>query len=222
VIKMAGSADVELDNLFAGPTAFAYGTGMAAYILHLLMNNAWTQPRVAGVNLLFEYDEIPRTARIRRASLDRYRVRAGDVVEVTAVLSPYRVPERIVRREIVVPEETPAGEVTVTIGGAVALSRAQASDEPVLPRDLDQLIGLINQLRRNDRIYIVASHEDAGVFLDGVRLPNLPPSATAVLTRPRSRGNHTAIRRRHILEEAVRTEYAVEGSARIELEVERP
>ena len=49
-----------------------------------------------------------------------------------------------------------------------------------LPRDLDQLILLINQLRRNDRVFIVATREDAGALVSGARLPNLPPSAATL------------------------------------------
>jgi hypothetical protein len=220
VIQLDGADEVALDNLYAGPAAFEYGTGIAAYILYLLMNNTWTQPQIVGVNLLFDYEETPRLARIRRAALDRYRVAPGEPVEVTVVLSPYRGPDRLVTREIVVPPETPAGPLTVSIGGALAVSRDEDFDPPVLPRDLDQLIWLINQLRRNDRIYILASRADSGVLVGGDRMPNLPPSVARVLTRPRSKGHVTTIPQRSVLEEVVRADYAVEGYARIHLEVE--
>jgi hypothetical protein len=222
VIKMEHGEDVELDNLFSGSTAFDYGTGIPAYILYLLMNNTWTHPKIAGVNLMLDYDAEPRTARILRASLDRYRVRAGETVEAAVVLGPYRGRDQLFTRKIRIPEETPPGTLTLQVGGAVAVSREEDHYEPVLPRDLDQLIRLINQLRRNDRLYIVATREDSGVLLEGSRLPNLPPSVANVLSRPKSRGNFVVVRRRSVLEEVVETKYAVEGSARIELEVEAP
>ncbi len=222
VIKMVDTEDVTLDNLYAGPAAVDYGTGIPAYILHLLMNNTWSQPQIAGVNLLFAYEEVPRIARIRRATLDRYRVTAGEAVEVTVLLSPYRGPDQLLTREIVVPPQTLPGTISITIGGALAVSHDEERDVPQLPRDLDQLIWLINQLRRNDRIYILASREDSGVLLGGNRMPNLPPSVARVLTRPRGAGNVTIIPRRSILEEVVLTDYAVEGSVRIELEVVAP
>jgi len=221
VIKMLDNEDVALDNLWAGASAFDYGTGIAAYILHLLMNNTWTQPQIAGINLLLEYEEAPRLARIRRAALDRYRVASGETLEVTVLLSPYRGPDQLLTREILVPPETPPGILTVSIGGALAVSRDEEFDGPVAPRDLDQLIWLINQLRRNDRIYILASRDDSGVLLGGDRMPNLPPSVSRVLVRPGSKGNVTSIPQRSILEEVLPSEYAVEGYARILLEVER-
>jgi hypothetical protein len=220
VIKMVEGEDVELDNLFAGSTAFDYGTGMAAYVLYLLMNNAWTAPQIAGVNLILEYQEIPMTGRISRAALDRYRVRAGETVEATVVVNPFRGRDEVLTRSIRIPDETPPGRLTLYVGGAQAINRSEARDEPVLPRDLGQLIQLINQLRRNDRIYITANQEDSGVLLGGARLPNLPPSVVSVLSRPKSRGNFTVVPQRRVLEEVISTEYSVEGSTQLQLEVE--
>jgi hypothetical protein len=222
VIKMAEGADVELDNLYAGSRAIDYGTGIAAYILHLLMNNSWTQPRIAGVNLILEYDETPRSGLIRRAALDRYRARPGDTLEASVVLASYRGGERVVTTKLKIPEETTPGRLTLHVGGAIEVSRSEAGNEPIFPRDLDQLIRLINQLRRNDRIYIAATREDTGVVLQGSRLPNLPPTAAILLSRPRSRGNFVAIPRRAVFEETILTDLSVTGLARIDLEVEAP
>jgi hypothetical protein len=220
VIKLAGSEDVRLDNLYAGSRAVDYGTGVAAYILYLLMNNSWAQPRVDGVNLMLEFDDLPRSAVIRRASLDRYRVRAGETLETAVALSTFRGEDRIFTARIRVPEDMPPGRLTLHLGGAFEVSRSEIREEPVMPRDLDHLIRLINQLRRNDRIYIAATRKDPGVLLQGARLPNLPPSAATLLSRPRSRGNVASMPVRTVLEETIPTEFSVQGLARIEIDVE--
>jgi hypothetical protein len=222
IIKLEGREDVELQNLFAGESAPFYATGTSAYILYLLMNNDWAPPRIAGVNLILDYDPQPRTARIRRVTLDRYRVRAGETVEATVVLTPYRGPDVVLTREIVIPPETAPGRLTLRVGGALAVSRAEGAGPPVFPRDLDQFIWLINNLRRNDRVYVVALRDDSGVYLGGARLPNLPPSVSSILTRPRSVGNFAVIRQRGILEEEIPTGFAVEGLTTIQLDVESP
>jgi hypothetical protein len=222
VIKMLDSDDIELDNLFAGPSALEMGSGLPAYVLYLVLNNVWGQPQIAGVNLLFDYDTVPRTGRIRRVSLDRYRVAPGGTVEVTVVLGAYRGADRAMRHAITIPPETTPGPITIIVGSALEASRSVGRSEPLLPRDLDQLIRLINQLRRNDNVYIVATRSEAGVSLSGERLPNLPPSVATVLSRP-PRGVGTGeLIERSILEEVVPTEFVVEGSARIGLNVEAP
>ena len=222
VIKLDDREDVALDNLFAGQTAPSYATGTSAFILYLLLNNDWSPPRIAGVNLLLTYEEQPRTATLRRVTLDRYRVRAGENVHATVVVSPYRGPDQVLTREIEVPSETPPGRLTLYVGGALAVSRSEGDDPPVFPRDLDHLIWLINNLRRNDRVYIVALQDDSGVYLGGSRLPNLPPSVTSVLSRPRTLGNFAVIPRRGVLEENIPTDSMVQGLAKVHLEVEAP
>ncbi len=222
VIKMVGEEDVLLDNLYAGPTAFDYSTGIAAYVLYLLMNNDWEPPRIAGINLLFEYVDIPLTGRIQRVSLDRYRARPGDSVEVSVVVDPFRGSQQVLSAELSIPPETPAGHLIIYVGGALGVSRAESAAEPMMPADLSQFIWLVNNLRRNDRVYVSAFSEDSGAFVGGARLPNLPPSVSSILTRPRTRGNLALVRRRGILEEEIPTDYAVEGLARLQLQVEAP
>ena len=222
VIKMKGVDDVALDNLFAGPTASYFATGTPAFILYLLMNNEWRTPSVQGINLLLSYAPEPRVARVRRVGLDRYHVRAGETVEATVVLAPYRGAESVYRRKITIPPETPPGTLELRVGDAMAVSRAESLDEPLHIRDLNHLVRLINNLRRNDRIYLVASMKDTGVMLGGARMPNLPPSVAEVMARPKSRGNFAAVGRRGILEETIPAGVEGEGMARVRLEVEAP
>jgi len=219
VIKVDGANDVRLDNLFAGDGATTDASGLSAFFLYLVMNNEWSTPRVSGINLILDYDREPRTATVRRVTLDRYRVKAGTSVTARVLLAPYRGADRAITREIEIPEETAPGPLTLQIGDAAAINRVEDADGPIVPRNLEQLVTLVNRLRRNDRLYIVASRPDNGVFLGGARLPNLPPSITSILTRPRSFGNYTFVPERGVLETDVPVEGAVEGFVRIAIEV---
>ncbi len=219
VIKLEGAGDVRLDNLFAGDSAAGDVSGLSAFLLYLVMNNEWSTPRVAGINLMLDYDREPRIETVRRVSLDRYRVRAGDSVNAAIVLSPYRGAERTVTHEIRIPEETPPGMITLQFGDAAAMSRAEDADGPIAPRSLDQLVTLVNRIKRNDRLYILATRPDNGVFLGGARLPNLPPAVTSILTRPRSYGNYTFVPTRSVLEDDISANGAVDGFVRVALEV---
>jgi hypothetical protein len=222
VIKVDGATDIRLDNLFAGDGATSDASGLSAFLLYLVMNNEWSTPRVSGINLILDYDREPRTATVRRVTLDRYRVKAGTSVIARVIVAPYRGPERAFTREIEIPEETAPGPLTLQIGDAAAMNRVEDADGPVVPRNLAQLVTLVNRLRRNDRLYIVASRADNGVFLGGARLPNLPPSITSMLTRPRSFGNYTFVPERGVLETDLPADGAVEGYVRVVVEVIAP
>jgi len=77
----------------------------------------------------------------------------------------------------------------------------------------------VNRLKRNDRVYVVASRSDNGVFLGGARLPNLPPAVASILTRPRSYGNYTFVPERGVLEDEIPADGAVDGFVRVSVEV---
>ncbi len=220
VIKTEGHEDVELDNLFAGSSAPHFATATSAFLLYLLMNNDLVPPRIAGINLILEYYDEPRTARVRRVTLDRFRVRPGEEMEATLVLSPFRGPDQLLRRKIRIPAETASGPLTLQVGDALAMSRMDSGDAPPRPKELAQMIEIINRVPRNDRLYIVAVREDGGVFLGGSRLSNLPPSAQAILSRPRSRGNYSTIPQRALVEEQIPVDYEIEGFTRVQVEVE--
>lgn len=222
VIKLEGSDDVRLDNLFSGDGAATEASGLSAFLLYLVMNNDWSTPKVRGVNLLLDYEHEPRTATLRRITLDRYRVKAGGAITARVLVSPYRGPDQTLTRTIEIPAETPPGPLMLQVGSASSMNRADDVDGPVVPRDLSQLVFLINRLRRNDRAYLLASRGDSGAFLGGSRLPNLPPSVTTLLSRPRSWGNYAIMVQRGVLEEEIPADAALEGFARVTLEVEAP
>jgi hypothetical protein len=221
-IRTRGNPDVELENVYAGATAPFHATATSAFLLYLLLNNDLTPPRIEGVNLLLDYDEEPRSARLRRVTLDRYRVRPGDELLATVVLSPFRGPEQVVTRAVRIPPETPEGPLTLQVGSGLLAGRADYGDSPPVPTELSQLIQLINRVPRNDRVYLIALRDDNGVFLDGARLPNLPPSVATVLSRPRSRGNFSSVAQRSVLEEAIPVPHHVDGMARLQIDVEAP
>ncbi len=219
VIKVEGSTDVRLDNLFSGEGATSDASGLSAFLLYLVMNNTWSAPRVSGINLILDYAREPRTATVRRVTLDRYRVKAGASVTAHVLLFPYRGAERLLTREIEIPEETPVGPLTLQVGNAAAINRGEDVEGPIVPRSLEQLVALVNRLRRSDRVYLVASRADTGVFLGGTRLPNLPPSVASILTRPRGFGNYPLVPERGVLEEEIPADAVLDGFVRVALEV---
>lgn len=222
VIKLGDGTDIALDNTFAGANGIRYGSTIAAYLLYLLLNNPWDPPDVDGVNLLLEYDDAPRTARVRRATLSRHRVAAGESVDVEVIVAPYAGPEQVLQRTVRVPTDVDPGPLTLAIGGADATQMADRRRRTPRPSSLKQLIDAMNRIRRNDRVYVVATQDDEGALLGNRRLFDLPPSAATLLSRPRNRGNYQPLPTRAVIDESIRAEYQIEGAALLYLEVDEP
>jgi hypothetical protein len=142
-------------------------------------------------------------------------------VELTISVRPFRgeaAPEVLA---LEIPRETPPGRLVVRVGDGLTLARLETEGEPtgIVPRDLDHLVWLINQLRAFNRIYAVASIVDEGMILGGLSMPNLPPSVAQVLLMPQAGGNSARRMQRGLVEESVETDWAVTGYRKIWLEV---
>jgi hypothetical protein len=55
-----------------------------------------------------------------------------------------------------------------------------------VPRSLNQLVRILNNLRKNNRIYFKVVASKPGLFLKGEEMPNLPPTMKSMFTSPRA------------------------------------
>ena len=221
VIQLEGQDDVDLSNLFAGEDSQFFTAGSTAYILHLLMNNEWETPAIAGINLVLEQEPDLRTGRVTGLTLDRYSARPGETVRAAVTVSPWRGPDVVVNMDLVLPAGTPSGKLRVQAGGVLDLLKADgAMTEQVLPHRLDQFIRLVNTLRKNDQIFVMATSRETILSQGGNLLPNLPPSAVALLEdgQTGSRGSRTGFLA--IAETSLPVNYQVQGLVTTILEVE--
>ena len=221
VMKVVGEEDIELDNLFAGDMARFYAAGTVAYISQMVLNNEYRPARITGINLMLQYVDERRIARLERVWSGRERVKAGEKVALTVTLSPYRGADLTRTFELTIPEDLTPGKLILQVGDGRTLSRREEeSAGDFRPRDLSQLIFLINHIRTNDRIYVILTRPDNGILFQGARMPDLPPSKALVMIRPQTEGNYLRVGFRGIAEDSIPTEYAIEGTKLLTLEVE--
>ncbi len=64
----------------------------------------------------------------------------------------------------------------------------QPQDSILVPRNLTHLIRLINNLRKNDHLYIRLFRREPGAVVKGEGLPGLPPSIMSILGSERKVG----------------------------------
>jgi hypothetical protein len=220
-IRVAGEEEIALHNMFSGDMARIYTSGTVAYLTQVLLNSEYRPIQIEGINLILGYEDRRRTARLERAWLSRDRARAGETVRLSATIRPFRGPEVTRNLDIDIPSEVPPGQLFVQVGDGVALARAEGpEEEEFVPRDLSQLIWLINHLRSSNTLYAVLTRGDNGILFQGERLPNLPPSVAQVMVRPQTRSNYLRLWYRGVAEEAIETDYALEGYKLLSIEVE--
>jgi len=192
-----------------------------AYISQIILNNEYRPARIEGINLLLEYADERRTARVERVWCGKDRVKPGEKVSLTVTLQPYRGDEITRTFELTIPEELTPGKLILQVGDGQTVSRKEEEGvQGFHPRDLSQLIWLINHLRPSDRLYVLLTRPDNGILFQGARMPDLPPSKALVMMRPQTEGNFLRMGFRGISEDSIPTSFAVDGYKTLTLEVE--
>jgi hypothetical protein len=105
-------------------------------------------------------------------------VKAGDTVEVTALLRDQDGHETLQKTSVEIPPSLPPGPLTITVADGASLDRIEAamSGRAVLPKDPQQLVRAINKSRRNNRLYVRLARPESGFALQGDSFPSPPPS----------------------------------------------
>ena len=223
-IRLGGDLDVNLQNLYSGDQSEIIASATVAYMTYLLMNNPDRASHVAGVDLDLEYKDALSLAVIDRMWCDHYTAAPGETLPLHVSIKPYRGDAFVETIPLEIPEEAEEGKVILQVGDAATLSRMEyrAGGVSMQPRNLEQLVFLLNRIRTNNKIYATLIRPDNGLYIAGERLPNLPPSLSTVLISPgRDEAGAQRVRLRGILEEERETKYALRGYQKAILEIKR-
>lgn len=213
---------VNFGNLFSSHNQAIIGLSSSLMsVFAFLYDNAFEPVEIRDVEVAIKLRDDRKTAAVSRVWYDRSEVRPGETVQVMVALQPYRGSEIIERIEVPIPAGLAPGPLTLMVGDGNAVTQEEASfmGGGVRPRSVEQLVGLLNQLRRSDRLYVQVSRPDEGALLGGEVLPQLPPSMMSVLSSKQSRGDFVRLRRSVIMETSQPVDYVVSGSHKIQLTV---
>lgn len=220
--KIRGHNSLMLDDAFAGdpPTV-----GTALYVVQALaavLQNDRAAVDLESLDLHITSSEQPRTAAIERAWVDAVRIRPGQNVGLRVVTRNYRGEETLRALTIAIPA-TASGSLQLTISDGARLAQSEQRDARRLQQaqGVDQMIRAFNGLRRNNRIYVKLSAQDAGATIDGEALPGLPPSVLAVLESDRQSGQFRALTTTTLGEWEIPIDAQVTGTKTLTLALDR-
>ena len=135
-------------------------------------------------------------ATIERVWLDDIRPRAGRTVPLKVLTRSYRGDEKISTMPIEIPgERRRAADGAGHRRPAAQRHRAaRAAPAALQPQSVAQMISVLNETRRNNRIYVRLLTGTPGAVVNGEAMTALPPSVLSVLEGDRSGGSFTPIR----------------------------
>ena len=219
--RIKGHNDLAIEDVFTGENAtIATATAIAGPLTMLLANDL--EPiTIDGLDVTIDASEASRTVRIERVWLDEVRPRAGRTVPLKILTRSYRGEEKISTVPIAIPANA-SGPLSLLVTDGRQLNAIEQRDlqRSVQPQSVAQMIRVLNDTRRGNRIYVRLLNGTPGAVVNGEALTALPPSVLAVLESGSNGGSYTPIRNAAVGEWELPMDSAVTGSRVLAIEVE--
>ncbi|MBA4122501.1 MAG: hypothetical protein H0X72_08570 [Acidobacteria bacterium] len=220
-IKLKNQQTVKLERRFTGMQASQIAASSVAVPVNALLDSRFDNVEITEINLNLSSSDGSKTAILERIALDRTEVKAGETFEVQAFVRTDTGKVFSQKIPVQIPSDTPSGKLLVTVADGGSLQYASASRQFV-PKDLKELVKTINEIRKNDRLYVQTYRVTNGAVIGASELPNLPPSMLATLNNDRTAGGFKPTLLTVLTEqELAPAEFIVSGQQVLTIEVTR-
>jgi SpoIVB peptidase S55 len=205
--------DLSFEDIFTGDNPIPNAAAYVAGPITMLMANDLEPVSLKGIELSVTTSEESRAATIERVWLDDVRPRPGKTVPLKVMTRSYRGAEKISTIPIEIPANA-AGQLTVMVTDGRQLNQIEQRElrRSVQPQSVGQMIKLLNETHRNNRVYVRLLAGTPGAVVNGEAMTSLPPSVLSVLEGDRSGGNFAPIRSAALGEWELPMDSAISGT----------
>ena len=220
-VKVRGHADVTFEDVYAGEAQTLAAATSVGGPLTMLMSNDREPVTLEALDFTIEVSETPLIATIERVWIDELRPRPGQTVPLKVLTRSYRGEEKISTVDLAIPPNV-TGPLTVTVTDGRQLNAIEQREmrRTLQPQSVAQMIRVLNETRRNNRIYVRLMTGAPGAVVNGEALTALPPSVLSVLEADRNGGSFSPIRQSAVGEYEIPMDVAVSGTRTLTIHVE--
>jgi len=222
-ISIKGQSDVNFESsvsdLVSSPVFAALA---AASPVNFLLNSGFEELVMEKIDVEITAVEQTREATVETIWQDRLEVDPGEEVQLTVFLRQSNGDTIIKKYPVKIPEEITPGPLKIVVADGMSLTRedAETGVGEFIPESLPQLIKAINNLKKNDRLYIRLVREQAGAIISGEGMPDLPPSLLALYGSRKTSGELKSMGEVIYVEhELPATEFVLNGRQEISVNV---
>ncbi len=218
-IDLKGQQPINIERRFAGAQAAIMASGSVVAPVSAMLKGDFADLDIRSITVDIDSEDGTNTAILDRLAIDRVKVKAGDTVEIQAFARTLGGRTYVQRVPVTIPVDAPAGIFTIAIGDGSQVQKDSAAQHFV-PRDLAELVAMINKLKSSDRLYAVTSRSSQGVIVGANEMPNLPPSMVATLNNDRIAGGVKPLVQTIVSESVLPpSEFIITGSQSLSIEV---
>lgn len=196
-IAVKGQPDLVLDNTIAAPSnAALFATAGVERPLAALLNSGFENMEVSGVEVDVTSIDSRSTGALARLWVNKLEAKRGETIEIQAFARKDNGTEFVERIPFEIPADVPDGQLLILIGDGNSIGQAETRagiGSDFVPKNVGQLIGAINRLKKNNRLYIKVLRASDGATILNQEMPNLPPSVLATLNSQRTSGGYTPL-----------------------------
>jgi hypothetical protein len=210
-----------LEDVYTGDSALVGASTSIAGPLTMLLGNDLEPVKIEGMEISIVASEVPKRVTIERVWLDDIRPRAGRTTPLKILTRSFRGEETIATVPIDIPANA-SGRLSILVTDGRQLNAIEQRDvrRSLTPQSVPQLVKLLNETRRNNRIYVRLMSGTPGAVVNGEAMSSLPPSVLAVLEGDRNSGSFTPMRSATLGEWDLAVDSAVSGSRLLTVDVD--
>jgi hypothetical protein len=185
------------NNISASANTPVFASLTVSGPVEFLLNSGFREMELKRVDVEIVAVEEARLAVLDGLWEDRSRVRAGEEVELSIFMKKSSGEILSQKYPVKIPEDAVRGPMFIMVSDGSALAQRDADEEPGLfvPKSIGQLIRAINNIKKNDRLYVRLYRDEAGAIVRGEGQPGLPPSVLSILKSGKTSGGVNPLRR---------------------------
>lgn len=222
-IDIEGRDPIVINDTFSGLSGSRAPMALYAQVgavVNILTRNAFQSVRLKGIECRTQIRPGRRTAEIESVELNSDTYEAGEKVQATVFLRPYKGVRQRIPLTLKLPSDLPEGTYVATVADDLFDLRQTLRDNPTLsnPSTLDGVFEAVRLQTRVQRTNLVlrVPVPRAGVALNGHTLPNLPPSMVQILGNSRRSGAQTLT---SALVARRATDWVIQGSETVRFQI---
>ncbi|MEP6925087.1 MAG: SpoIVB peptidase S55 domain-containing protein [Pyrinomonadaceae bacterium] len=219
-INVKGAPAINIERRFSAANAPVFAAGSVAAPTGALLSG-FGDAEINNVKIDVVSVDGKKVATLERLALDKAEVKAGEMFEAQAYVRTDAGRMFAQRIPVQIPADTPAGTYLVYVGDGASLQQV-APSKSFTPKNVAEMVNVINQVKKSDRLYLQVTRVTNGAIIGSSEMPNLPPSMLATLNNDRSVGGVTPTILSPIFEqELAPAEFVIAGQQVLSIEVVR-
>lgn len=213
------SEPIKLARRFSGMQALQFAGASVAVPVSNILQSRFENLEIEKIELDLKTIDGSKTADLERIALDRTQIRAGETFEIQAFVRTDSGRTFVQKIPVKIPAGTPVGTLLINVGDGNSIQQTAVSQQ-FIPKDVSEMIRTINEIKKNDRLYVQTYRVTNGAVIGAKELPNLPPSILATLNNDRTAGGFKPTLQTVLTEQEIApAEFIITGKQTLSIEV---